>query len=37
MNPFHYLRAATPEQGVATMRHLPAAAYLAGGTTILDL
>ena len=37
MNPFHYLRATSPEHGLTSIRHLPAASYLAGGTTLLDL
>jgi xanthine dehydrogenase YagS FAD-binding subunit len=37
MRPFEYVRAADPTQAVATVAADPAAAYLAGGTTQLDL
>jgi CO/xanthine dehydrogenase FAD-binding subunit len=37
MRPFDYVRAADPAQAVATVAADPAAAYLAGGTTQLDL
>jgi len=37
MRPFEYVRAADPAQAVATVTADPAAAYLAGGTTQLDL
>jgi CO/xanthine dehydrogenase FAD-binding subunit len=37
MHPFEYVRAADPAQAVATVTADPAAAYLAGGTTQLDL
>jgi CO/xanthine dehydrogenase FAD-binding subunit len=37
MGPFTYVRAADPAQAVATVSADPAAAYLAGGTTQLDL
>ena len=37
MGPFEYVRAADPAQAVATVAADPAAAYLAGGTTQLDL
>jgi xanthine dehydrogenase YagS FAD-binding subunit len=37
MRPFEYVRAADPAQAVAAVTADPAAAYLAGGTTQLDL
>jgi CO/xanthine dehydrogenase FAD-binding subunit len=37
MHPFEYVRAADPAQAVATVTADPTAAYLAGGTTQLDL
>jgi xanthine dehydrogenase YagS FAD-binding subunit len=37
MRPFEYVRAADPAQAVATVTADPTAAYLAGGTTQLDL
>jgi CO/xanthine dehydrogenase FAD-binding subunit len=37
MRPFEYVRATGPEQAVATVTADPAADYLAGGTTELDL
>jgi CO/xanthine dehydrogenase FAD-binding subunit len=37
MHPFEYVRAADPAEAVATVTADPAAAYLAGGTTQLDL
>jgi CO/xanthine dehydrogenase FAD-binding subunit len=37
MRPFEYVRAADPAEAVATVAADPAAAYLAGGTTQLDL
>jgi xanthine dehydrogenase YagS FAD-binding subunit len=37
MRPFEYIRAADPAQAVATVAVDPAADYLAGGTTQLDL
>jgi CO/xanthine dehydrogenase FAD-binding subunit len=37
MRPFEYVQAADPAQAVATVTADPAAAYLAGGTTQLDL
>jgi xanthine dehydrogenase YagS FAD-binding subunit len=37
MRPFEYIRATDPGQAVATVTADPAAAYLAGGTTQLDL
>ena len=37
MRPFEYVRAADPAQAVAMVTADPAAAYLAGGTTQLDL
>jgi CO/xanthine dehydrogenase FAD-binding subunit len=37
MHPFRYVRATDPAQAVATVTADPAAAYLAGGTTQLDL
>jgi xanthine dehydrogenase YagS FAD-binding subunit len=37
MRPFEYVRAADPAHAVATVTADPAAAYLAGGTTQLDL
>jgi xanthine dehydrogenase YagS FAD-binding subunit len=37
MRPFEYIRAAGPAQAVATVAADPAADYLAGGTTELDL
>jgi xanthine dehydrogenase YagS FAD-binding subunit len=37
MRPFEYVPAADPAQAVASVTASPAAAYLAGGTTLLDL
>lgn len=37
MNPFAYSRAARPEEAVAAVAANPRAAYLAGGTTLVDL
>ena len=37
MRPFTYVRATDPAEAVATVSGDPAAAYLAGGTTQLDL
>jgi CO/xanthine dehydrogenase FAD-binding subunit len=37
MRPFTYVRADDPAQAVATVTADPTAAYLAGGTTQLDL
>jgi len=37
MRPFEYIRATDPAQAVATVAVDPAAAYLAGGTTQVDL
>jgi CO/xanthine dehydrogenase FAD-binding subunit len=37
MRPFEYIRATDPAQAVATVAADPAAAYLAGGTTQVDL
>lgn len=37
MRPFEYIRATDPAQAVATVAGDPAAAYLAGGTTQVDL
>jgi CO/xanthine dehydrogenase FAD-binding subunit len=37
MRPFEYVPAADPAQAVASGTASPAAAYLAGGTTLLDL
>lgn len=37
MNPFAYVRAANPDEAVATVVREPAAMFIAGGTNLLDL